>query len=94
MLQRAFLIVTATVASVAVVEEAPEGARAYATSMLALAGGFGFSFSVITLPFADLGRQAWRIPFVLGALTILLAPTDRAPPRRDDPLRGARAAPT
>jgi MFS family permease len=73
-LQRAFLIVTATVASVAVVEEAPEGARAYATSMLALAGGFGYSFSVITLPFADLGRQAWRIPFGLGALTILVAP--------------------
>lgn len=73
-LQRAFLIVTATVASVAVVEEAPEGARAYATSMLALAGGFGYSFSVITLPFADIGRQAWRIPFALGALTLLLAP--------------------
>ena len=71
--QRAFLIITATVASVAVVEEAPEGARAYATSMLALAGGFGYSFSVITLPIADLGRQAWRIPFVLGAFTILLA---------------------
>jgi MFS family permease len=74
LLQRAFLIVTATVATVAVVEEAPEGARAYATSMLALAGGFGFSFSVIVLPFADLGRQAWRIPFALGAFTILLAP--------------------
>jgi MFS family permease len=72
--QRSFLIVTATVATVAVVEEAPEGARAYATSMLALAGGFGFSFSVITLPFADLGSQAWRIPFALGASTIVLAP--------------------
>lgn len=73
-MQRAFLIMTATVASVAVVEEAPEGARAYATSMLALAGGFGFSISVITLPLADIGRQAWRAPFVLGAFTILLAP--------------------
>ena len=73
-LQRAFLITTATVATVAVVEEAPEGARAYATSMLALAGGFGFSFSVITLPFADIGRQTWRISFGLGALTILLVP--------------------
>jgi MFS family permease len=74
LIQRAFLITTATVATVAVVEEAPEGARAYATSMLALAGGFGFSISVIILPFADIGRQAWRIPFGLGALTILLAP--------------------
>lgn len=73
-LQRAFLITTATVATVAVVEEAPEGARAYATSMLALAGGFGFSISVIILPFADISRQGWRIPFALGALLILLAP--------------------
>jgi MFS family permease len=72
--QRALIITTATVATVAVVEEAPEGARAYATSMLALAGGFGFSISVIILPFADIGRQAWRIPFALGALMILLAP--------------------
>ena len=43
-LQRGFVITTATVAGIAVVEEAPEGARAYAASMLALAGGFGFSF--------------------------------------------------
>jgi MFS family permease len=72
--QRAFLFTTATVATIAVVEEAPEGARAYATSMLALAGGFGFSISVIILPLADIGRQAWRIPFALGTLMILLAP--------------------
>jgi MFS family permease len=70
--QRAFLITTATVATVAVVEEAPEGARAYATSMLALAGGFGFSLSVVALPIADLGDEAWRVPFVLGAFSLLL----------------------
>ena len=72
--QRAFLISTATVATVAVVEEAPEGARAYATSMLALAGGFGFSLSVVLLPIADIGSQAWRVPFVIGAFSLLLAP--------------------
>jgi MFS family permease len=71
--QRAFLITTATVAAVAVVEEAPEGARAYATSMLALAGGFGFSLSVVVLPIADVGSEAWRVPFVLGFFSILLA---------------------
>jgi MFS family permease len=42
--------------------------------MLALAGGFGFSISVIILPLADIGAQAWRIPFALGTLMILLAP--------------------
>jgi MFS family permease len=72
--QRAFLITTATVATVAVVEEAPEGARAYATSMLALAGGFGFSISVVLLPIADVGSQAWRVPFGIGALSLLLVP--------------------
>ena len=70
--QRAFLIVTATVATVAVVEEAPEGARAYSTSMLALAGGFGFALSVVALPIADIGDQAWRVPFALGTLALLL----------------------
>ena len=72
--QRAFLITTATVATVAVVEEAPEGARAYSTSLLALAGGFGFSISVVLLPIADIGNQAWRVPFVLGALSVFVAP--------------------
>src|SRR5439155_819707 len=86
--QRAFLITTATVATVAVVEEAPEGARAYSTSMLALAGGFGFSISVVLLPIADIGSQAWRIPFVIGAFSLLLSPADcrdRAGDRDRDP---------
>ncbi len=71
--QRGVLITTATVAAIAVIEESPDGARAYATSMLALAGGFGFSFAVVVLPLADRGANAWRIPFALGAATILLA---------------------
>jgi predicted MFS family arabinose efflux permease len=74
LLQRAFVGTTATVAFIAVVEEAPEGARAYAASMLALAGGFGFSLSVVMLPFGDLGHWGWRIPFALGAASIVLAP--------------------
>ena len=73
-LQRGLVGTTGTVAFLAVVEEAPEGARAYAASMLALAGGFGFSFSVVMLPLGDLGSWGWRIPFALGGATILLAP--------------------
>jgi MFS family permease len=73
LLQRGFVITTATVSGIAVIEEAPEGARAYAASMLALAGGFGFSISVVMLPFADAASWGWRIPFGIGALTILLA---------------------
>ena len=48
-LQRAFINTTLIVAGIAVIEEAPDGARAYSASMLALAGGFGFSFAVVAL---------------------------------------------
>ncbi len=72
--QRGLLITTATVAGIAVIEESPEGARAYAASMLALAGGLGFSIAVVVLPFADIGTSGWRIPYALGALSVLLAP--------------------
>ena len=82
-LQRGLVGTTATVAFLAVVEEAPEGARAYAASMLALAGGFGFSFSVVTLPFGDLASWGWRIPFALGGATIFFAPAVARATRRD-----------
>jgi MFS family permease len=72
-LQRGFAITTFTVAGIAVIEEAPEGARAYAASMLALAGGFGFSLAVVVLPFGDVGRNGWRVPFALGAVSALVA---------------------
>jgi MFS family permease len=73
-LQRGLLITTVTVAGIAVIEEAPEGARAYAASMLALAGGFGFSIAVVALPLADIADWGWRLPFALGAATIVFAP--------------------
>src|SRR5207237_730203 len=74
-LQRGLLITTATVAGIAVIEQSPERARAYSASMLALAGGFGFSLAVVVLPLADLGNWGWRLPFALGAGTIFLAPS-------------------
>ncbi|MDZ4826642.1 MAG: MFS transporter [Actinomycetota bacterium] len=73
-LQRACLFITGIVAGIATIEEAPEGARAYAASMLALAGGLGFSFTVVLLPLADFGDEAWRIPYGIAALSILLLP--------------------
>jgi MFS family permease len=62
------------VGGIAVVEEAPEGARGFAVAMLGLAGGAGFAISVILLPAADLGADAWRAAFAVSALTILLVP--------------------
>ncbi len=74
-LQRGLLITTVTVAGIAVIEESPERARAYSASMLALAGGFGFSLAVVVLPLADLGEWGWRLPFALGACSVLLGPS-------------------
>jgi MFS family permease len=73
-LQRGMFITAITVAGIAVIEEAPEGARAYSASMLALAGGLGFSVAVLALPLADVADWGWRLPFALGAAAILLAP--------------------
>jgi predicted MFS family arabinose efflux permease len=41
--------------------------------MLALAGGFGFSLSVVVLPLGDAGANGWRVPFLIGAASIFLA---------------------
>ncbi|MCJ7439257.1 MAG: MFS transporter [Acidimicrobiia bacterium] len=73
-LTRAALNATAIVASVAAVEEAPEGARAYALSLFALALGLGFSLSVVLLPLSDLGSESWRIAFAASAMTVFLVP--------------------
>jgi MFS family permease len=71
---RAFVQVSLIVAGIAVIEEAPEGARAYALSMFALAVGAGFALAVLLLPLADLGDQTWRISFGVSALMILFLP--------------------
>lgn len=73
-LTRAFANASFVVAAIAAVEEAPEGARAYAISMLALAYGAGFAIAVVLLPISDLGEQSWRIAFAISALSILLLP--------------------
>lgn len=62
------------VAVIAAVEEAPDGARAFSVAMLSLAGGAGFAVTVLLLPLSDLGTEAWRIAFVLSALSIVFLP--------------------
>jgi MFS family permease len=71
---RAFVNAVLVIAGLAAVEEAPEGARAFALSMFGLAFGFGFAFSVILLPLADLGDNGWRISFAVSALIVLIVP--------------------
>jgi MFS family permease len=74
---RAFVNAVLVIAGLAAVEEAPEGARAFALSMFGLAFGLGFAFSVILLPLADLGDNGWRIAFAASALVILVIPSLR-----------------
>jgi MFS family permease len=73
-LTRSFVNSTLVVAGIAAVEEAPEGARAYALSMLALAYGAGFAIAVVLLPISDIAPQSWRIVFAISALSVLLLP--------------------
>jgi MFS family permease len=74
---RAFVNAVLVIAGLAAVEEAPEGARAFALSMFGLAFGLGFALSVILLPLADIGDNGWRIAFAASALVILLIPSLR-----------------
>jgi MFS family permease len=73
-LMRGFVNTALTVATVAAIEEAPEGARAYSIALMGLAGGFGYAFGVALLPVADLGTEAWRVSFALSACTVVFLP--------------------
>ncbi len=66
---RGFSTAVLIVAAVAALEGAPERARGYATSMLALAGGAGFAVTVITFSFLGRVGWGWRAMFVLSAVS-------------------------
>jgi MFS family permease len=74
LLTRAFVNACLVVAGIAAVEEAPEGARAFAGAMFALALGAGIALSVVLLPLADLGDYGWRISFLASAAALFLLP--------------------
>ena len=59
---------------VAAAEEMPAGTRAWATSLLALAGGLGAGVCVLSLPLADLSTGGWRIIYALPLLGLFLVP--------------------
>jgi hypothetical protein len=85
---RAFVNACLIVAGIAAVEEAPEGARAFATAMFALALGVGIALGVIFLPFADLGNYGWRISFIASAGALFFLPfVGRQLRRRGDTTR-------
>jgi MFS family permease len=71
---RALVNTALVVAGIAAIEDAPEGARAFATGMFALALGAGFGLSVALLPLADLGDYGWRVSFAVSAALVVLVP--------------------
>ena len=91
LLNRALVNTVLIVAGIAAVEDAPEGARAFATGMYALALGAGFGLAVVLLPFADLGDYGWRISFAVSAALVLLVPLIAREPQGDDALRASVA---
>jgi MFS family permease len=54
-------------------EEMPRSSRAYALSVLALAGGLGAGVAVAALRLADLGRDGWRLIYLLSLIWLLPA---------------------
>ena len=54
-------------------EEMPRSSRAYALSVLALAGGLGAGVAVGALRLADLGTNGWRLVYLLSVIWLLPA---------------------
>ena len=59
--------------SVMVAEEMPAGARAWATSLLTIAGVAGAGICLFALPIADAAPGAWRVLFLIPLLFVPLA---------------------
>jgi MFS family permease len=90
---------TAVLLLVAIVsaEEMPAGTRAYAYSLITMAGALGAGMCLWALPLADIGVRAWRILYVLPLLgiPIVVAVARRLPesrrfaaPHPDAPMAG------
>ena len=88
MVARGFATAMLLLVAIVAAEEMPAGSRAYAVSLLAMAGGLGAGVCVIALRLADLGARGWRLLYVIP----LAGPADRRrggpPPAREPALRG------
>jgi MFS family permease len=51
-------------------EEMPAGARAYAVSLLSMAGALGVGMCLWVLPLADIDERGWRLLYVLPLLAL------------------------
>ena len=69
---RSFSIALSVLIGIMAAEEMPAGARAYAASVLALAGALGAGACVAALPIADVAEPAWRAVYVVPLLGLPL----------------------
>jgi MFS family permease len=62
-------------------EEMPAGSRAYAVSILTMAGAFGAGLGAMSLPITAVGVRAWRLLFAAGSIgLVVLTPVARRLP--------------
>jgi MFS family permease len=54
-------------------EEMPRNSRAYALSVIALAGGLGAGIAVISLRLTDIGADGWRLVYVVSLVWMIPA---------------------
>jgi MFS family permease len=67
---RAFSTSMALLISIVAVEETPAGSRAWAVSVLTMAGALGAGIAVMLLWVADLGLPAWRLLYLVPLLAL------------------------
>lgn len=67
---RSMTTALAILIAVVAAEEMPAGSRAYAVSLLTMAGALGAGMCLWILPLADLGERWWRVLYVVPLLAI------------------------
>jgi MFS family permease len=60
-------------AGVAATEDMPKNSRAYSVSVLAMASGLGAGIAVAALRLADLGKDGWRLVYLLSLIWVPIA---------------------
>ena len=69
---RGFLTGAAILISIMAAEEMPAGSRAYAISLISIAGALGAAPVLLLLPLADVDKRGWRLLFLLALIGVPL----------------------
>ena len=72
-LGRPLALVLTILIGIVATEEMSRDSRAWATSVLAIAAGFGAGFAFAALPLADLGEGSWRYIYAISLAWVALA---------------------